>query len=41
VVAADGCVLEGAVHAFDLAIIRYAIRGAFSSGRFPRGTALW
>jgi hypothetical protein len=29
IIAFDGGFLEGAVHAFDLTIIRYVIRGAF------------
>src|SRR6516165_3095258 len=37
----DGRVLDGAVHALDLPVIRYVSRGALSSGCSPWGRALW
>ena len=36
-VAFDGRVLDGAVHSFDLPIIRYEIRGASLSACFRKG----
>ena len=36
-VAFDGCVLDGAVHSFDLAVIRYEIGGASFSGCSRKG----
>ena len=38
VVAFDGRVLDGSVHPFDLAVIRYEIIGALLSGCFRKGT---
>jgi hypothetical protein len=37
----DGRVFDRAVHALDLAIIRYVIPGAFSSGCFLFGNGVW
>jgi hypothetical protein len=39
--ASDGGFLDGAVHPFDLPVIRYVICGAFSSCCSSFGTALW
>jgi hypothetical protein len=37
----DGSVLDGAVHALDLAIIRHDDFGALMFGPVPSGEGLW